>query len=954
MTGQRDRRCSSTHTGRADIVDAAPGGSASGCGRRVRGAGAGRRGRRPAASVTSTVVAGRRAPATGSRSSWCSAATARSCARPSCPRRSGVPLLGVNLGRVGFLAEAEPDALDDTVRHVVERRYEVEERLTLDVDVTGPDGLETTRLGAERGVGGEVHAASRMLDVVLEIDGRPLTSFGCDGVVCATPTGSTAYAFSAGGPVVWPAVEALLVVPSSAHALFARPLVVGARLGGRRSTSPPTGTAACSPATAGGRPDIPPGSRLRGPSRRAPGAARPHPRRAVHRPAGGEVRPAGHRLPRSPASGRPALSWRPATVATGVRVGLTACSRRSGSAALGVIEDATLRARPRPDRGHRRDRRRQDDGGHRAGPAARRPGRRRRWCAATRPGPWSRAGCGWTGRRAPALAPGDRGRRRGRRRRRPARRPHGRSPKAGPGPTSAAGRVPVGLLAELADDLVAVHGQSDQLGLLRPAAAARRPGPVRRRRRTPRCWPSSARRTPAGTRSAPTSPTAPGGPANAGQEADLLRHGLAEIAELAPEPGEDDRLSAEARRLANADDLRLAARDRAHRAGRRPRRHRAPTSTPARCSGSARRSLEQVDDPDLGALAARIGEAIGTLRRRRRRARGVRITARRRPGPAGRGRGPAGGAAVGDPQVRRQRRRHPRLGPGGAGQAGPARRVEDDRWPRWPPSGTRSPTRTAELAGKVSAARAKAGNRFAAAVTAELAALAMPRRLDRRRRAPPARPSPARRHLHGRHGEPSRIGPDGFDEVEIQLVRTRSAAPAGAARRVRRRAVPGDARHRGRPRRHRPGADDGLRRGRRRRRRPGRRRGRPPAGPARPRPPGRSSSPTCPRSRRTPTGIWSSPSDTRDGADPQRGAAPRRRGAGPRAGPDAGRAGRHRARPGARRGAARAADRTGRPNRSPAPTGRGNGADRREGPGDGPQLPQTPANRAKAAQKSGR
>ena len=68
-----------------------------------------------------------------------------------------------------------------------------------------------------------------MLEVVTEVDGRPLTSFGCDGVVLATPTGSTAYAFSAGGPVVWPEVEALLIVPISAHALFAKPLVVSPR-----------------------------------------------------------------------------------------------------------------------------------------------------------------------------------------------------------------------------------------------------------------------------------------------------------------------------------------------------------------------------------------------------------------------------------------------------------------------------------------------------------------------------------------------------------------------------------------------------------------------------------------------------------------------------------------------------------------------------------------------------
>ena len=67
---------------------------------------------------------------------------------------------------------------------------------------------------------------AKLLDVVLEVDSRPVSDFACDGVLCSTPTGSTAYAYSAGGPVVWPEVQALLIVPSNAHALFARPLVV--------------------------------------------------------------------------------------------------------------------------------------------------------------------------------------------------------------------------------------------------------------------------------------------------------------------------------------------------------------------------------------------------------------------------------------------------------------------------------------------------------------------------------------------------------------------------------------------------------------------------------------------------------------------------------------------------------------------------------------------------------
>jgi NAD+ kinase len=139
-------------------------------------------------------------------------------------RPAGAPLLGVNLGRVGFLAETEPDALAETVGHIVRRQYTVEHRLTVDVRVSLAGRLigESWALN-EASV--EKGSREKMVEVTLAVDGRPLTSFGCDGVLCATPTGSTAYAFSSGGPVVWPEVEALLVVPNSAHALFAKPLV---------------------------------------------------------------------------------------------------------------------------------------------------------------------------------------------------------------------------------------------------------------------------------------------------------------------------------------------------------------------------------------------------------------------------------------------------------------------------------------------------------------------------------------------------------------------------------------------------------------------------------------------------------------------------------------------------------------------------------------------------------
>ncbi len=140
-------------------------------------------------------------------------------------RDSQTPLLGINLGHVGFLAESEKNEIGSTIARVVAKDYLVKERLTLDVSVK-LDGKEVYRTWALNEATVEKSARERMLEVVVEVDGRPLSSFGCDGIVIATPTGSTAYAFSAGGPVVWPSVDALLMVPLSAHALFARPLVI--------------------------------------------------------------------------------------------------------------------------------------------------------------------------------------------------------------------------------------------------------------------------------------------------------------------------------------------------------------------------------------------------------------------------------------------------------------------------------------------------------------------------------------------------------------------------------------------------------------------------------------------------------------------------------------------------------------------------------------------------------
>ncbi len=138
---------------------------------------------------------------------------------------AGVPMIGVNLGHVGFLAEADPESLDAAVAAIVARRYRVEERVTVDAEVL-LDGAVTAHAWALNEASLERTNRERMLEIAVAVDERPLLRFGCDGLLCSTPTGSTAYAFSAGGPIMWPDVDALLVVPNAAHALFARPIIV--------------------------------------------------------------------------------------------------------------------------------------------------------------------------------------------------------------------------------------------------------------------------------------------------------------------------------------------------------------------------------------------------------------------------------------------------------------------------------------------------------------------------------------------------------------------------------------------------------------------------------------------------------------------------------------------------------------------------------------------------------
>ncbi len=139
-------------------------------------------------------------------------------------REQQIPLLGVNLGHVGFLAEVEKPPLATIVSSITSKSYVIDSRMVLQYCVkrdgeTVSEGWALNEVTVER-------EQSTMVELFLEIDGRPISRWGCDGLICSTPTGSTAYAFSAGGPVVWPEVDALVVLPISAHALFSRPLVI--------------------------------------------------------------------------------------------------------------------------------------------------------------------------------------------------------------------------------------------------------------------------------------------------------------------------------------------------------------------------------------------------------------------------------------------------------------------------------------------------------------------------------------------------------------------------------------------------------------------------------------------------------------------------------------------------------------------------------------------------------
>ena len=138
--------------------------------------------------------------------------------------KENVPLLGINLGHVGFMAEVEAFTFEKVAQAVINKDYVLDPRMLLTFQVKRgkkiiDQGWALNEISIER-------KSTTMAELFVQIDDRPLSRWGCDGIICATPTGSTAYAFSAGGPVLWPEVQAMVLLPIAAHALFAKPMVI--------------------------------------------------------------------------------------------------------------------------------------------------------------------------------------------------------------------------------------------------------------------------------------------------------------------------------------------------------------------------------------------------------------------------------------------------------------------------------------------------------------------------------------------------------------------------------------------------------------------------------------------------------------------------------------------------------------------------------------------------------
>jgi len=141
--------------------------------------------------------------------------------------REGVPVLGVNIGHLGYLTELEPAQLSQALERFFSGAYDIEERMMLAIDVEAPSGsLPSARLLALNEASIEKAGPGHTIHASVSIDDKFFTSYAADGLIVATPTGSTAYAFSVRGPIVSPRQRALILTPVSAHMLFDRSLVL--------------------------------------------------------------------------------------------------------------------------------------------------------------------------------------------------------------------------------------------------------------------------------------------------------------------------------------------------------------------------------------------------------------------------------------------------------------------------------------------------------------------------------------------------------------------------------------------------------------------------------------------------------------------------------------------------------------------------------------------------------
>ncbi len=139
---------------------------------------------------------------------------------------SEVPVLGVNFGRVGFLTSCTGEDIPAALDALAAGRYAIERRVALLASIVSDDGTSLCTQQALNDVAIHKGGVARVIRVHVHIDGRNVGPISCDGIVLATPTGSTAYSLSAGGPIVFPGVEALVLTPICAHTLGVRPLVV--------------------------------------------------------------------------------------------------------------------------------------------------------------------------------------------------------------------------------------------------------------------------------------------------------------------------------------------------------------------------------------------------------------------------------------------------------------------------------------------------------------------------------------------------------------------------------------------------------------------------------------------------------------------------------------------------------------------------------------------------------